>query len=652
MPGMDSTTSPPPIPERHRQHGRRQSVPTPASHPKANDANRVQVQPASPEVISSLITSLSIISSPTNELFEQSDGFSSLFSSPSASYFSSNGIDRHSHNQRPVKEGSFGIDYGAFKQPSLEDIQYDGPLDELAASPPVVRTAKPPSGFSPLTAPKSPAKDGGIKTFLRGSSRPSSNGSNSSKDHDEVSSIGSLSIEPGITPQAELRKRRSSDSWGKKQGRNSKGLMYMSSKERLRETGRKRASVAAVGGAKGLGIDRVPALQSDADTFLAERPISEETNFDQRDTSIPAATTTTVATSPNVGSTSPALSSKSQGGISSPRPIPTRDSSLRTSSTNKDSSLRNSSSTNKDSTLRSSSSTNKKRSSNRSSHQSGKQHENGDHVIKEVDEQDDLRRERNTEKRGLDCMDSSADATSKLHQPLRNPPILEPLKASTFASKQVAESAKVEQRLVTADDTEEGGAPSPAIAQRKPRTSSDHFEGSSGKNKKSGRNTPDVPYGKQPKRDSKLKRLSAPLSPTGSSKESHQRSASQPLSRKETISPEPTKPQMGPDDRPTSADSIDGAVESYLCSPRLSQKIRHPQTGRTISFSEVGDPEGYAVFCCVGMGLTRYITAFYDELALTLKLRLITPDRPGVGDSEAYTDGTATPLSWPGKCSP
>jgi hypothetical protein len=102
------------------------------------------------------------------------------------------------------------------------------------------------------------------------------------------------------------------------------------------------------------------------------------------------------------------------------------------------------------------------------------------------------------------------------------------------------------------------------------------------------------------------------------------------------------------DDRPTSADSIDDAVEAYLCSPRLSQKIRHPQTGRTISFSEVGDSEGFAVFCCVGMGLTRYITAFYDELALTLKLRLITPDRPGVGDSEPYNDGTATPLSWPG----
>lgn len=102
-------------------------------------------------------------------------------------------------------------------------------------------------------------------------------------------------------------------------------------------------------------------------------------------------------------------------------------------------------------------------------------------------------------------------------------------------------------------------------------------------------------------------------------------------------------------ERPPSADSIDDSVEAYLRSPRLSQKIRHPQTGRVISFSEVGDSEGSAVFCCVGMGLTRYITAFYDELAVTLKLRLITPDRPGVGDSEAYADGNATPLGWPGK---
>jgi hypothetical protein len=88
-------------------------------------------------------------------------------------------------------------------------------------------------------------------------------------------------------------------------------------------------------------------------------------------------------------------------------------------------------------------------------------------------------------------------------------------------------------------------------------------------------------------------------------------------------------------------------VEGYLNSPRLSQKIRHPQTGRVISFSEVGDPQGFAVFVCVGMGLTRYVMAFYDQLALTLKLRLITPDRPGIGGSQVDPNGT--PLSWPGK---
>ncbi|KAH3904445.1 hypothetical protein HBH56_233840 [Parastagonospora nodorum] len=99
------------------------------------------------------------------------------------------------------------------------------------------------------------------------------------------------------------------------------------------------------------------------------------------------------------------------------------------------------------------------------------------------------------------------------------------------------------------------------------------------------------------------------------------------------------------EERPASVDSIDLEVDSYLNSSRLSQKIRHPQTGRVISFSEVGDPSGFAVFVCVGMGLTRYVMAFYDQLAATLKLRLITPDRPGVGGSQV--DQTGTPLSWP-----
>ena len=113
--------------------------------------------------------------------------------------------------------------------------------------------------------------------------------------------------------------------------------------------------------------------------------------------------------------------------------------------------------------------------------------------------------------------------------------------------------------------------------------------------------------------------------------------------------PRPSFQSAAADDppRPSSADSIDDQVDSYLCSPRLSQKIRMPNSTRTISFSEVGDPTGFAVFVCVGMGLTRYVTGFYDELALTLGLRLITPDRPGVGDSTPIPEAERTVLNWP-----
>lgn len=103
--------------------------------------------------------------------------------------------------------------------------------------------------------------------------------------------------------------------------------------------------------------------------------------------------------------------------------------------------------------------------------------------------------------------------------------------------------------------------------------------------------------------------------------------------------------------RPASStvDSIDEAIGDYLDNPKLSQRIKDPISGRIIAFSEVGDPKGSVVFCCVGMGTTRFLTAFYDELATTLKLRLITPDRPGVGESEPYDNGVGTPLGWPGK---
>ncbi|OOG01189.1 hypothetical protein ASPCADRAFT_203060 [Aspergillus carbonarius ITEM 5010] len=101
------------------------------------------------------------------------------------------------------------------------------------------------------------------------------------------------------------------------------------------------------------------------------------------------------------------------------------------------------------------------------------------------------------------------------------------------------------------------------------------------------------------------------------------------------------------EERPSSADSIDIAVCDYILSPKLTQRVFHPTSGRAIAFSEVGDPKGYVVLCCLGMGLTRYLMAFYDELARSLRLRLITLDRPGVGESGPYVDESGTPLSWP-----
>ena len=610
MDTMDVNTTPPPIPSRARQHGRRKSLQGPSAH----SSNRVHVQPASPEVISSLITSLSIISSPANQLFD--NPAQPLSASPTSTNATLQTFGHlNGSNGSRSSGGSFGIDYGAYEQPSLRELIEEESLDELAASPPVIRTAKPPSGFSPLTAPRSP-QSSPLKTFLRGSSRPSSKGSTGSKDKDDASSIGNVSIEPGIVPGPELRRKTSSDSWGKKQARNQRGLMYMSSKERLREKEqeRKRASVGAVGGnTKGLGLDRIPLPQFEPDSFMAENAIGEEP-----EESSPTKRNANAATQ-DQESVSPALSTGSQGGIGSGRFIPTRDSSLRKPAT-----------------------TLKNRTSQKPNRQSEKEKGNdeADDTIQEIDEQhQDRKRERSKRDR------KPSEATSRMMEPLDNLE-MPTAKTTALASKRVSENAKIDQLRVV-QDTEEG-APSPTVTQRKARPSPDRGNRSSSQKRRSGKATPEPLETLQPKRaGSRLKRLSAPLSPRATDKDSHHRSSSNPLSR--VGSPEPARtPQIHVDDRPTSADSIDDAVEAYLCSPRLSQKIRHPQTGRTISFSEVGDSEGFAVFCCVGMGLTRYITAFYDELALTLKLRLITPDRPGVGDSEPYNDGTATPLSWPG----
>ncbi|KAH8894213.1 alpha/beta-hydrolase [Thozetella sp. PMI_491] len=542
------------------------------------------IPPASPEIISSLITSLAVISNPEFESFDRAGSRSpqnqSVPSSPTG--------------------GSFGVDYGAFNQPSLAKLREETALDELAASAPVIRTAKPPSGFSALTAPKSPSRNdsSGLKSLLsRGSnsavnvSRPSSRGSAVSV----AESIGNVSIERGVAASPgedkKLKRQKSLDSWGKKTGRSQRGLMYMSSKERLRDNeDKKRASIGAVGGSSTGLSSGSGSMTLRPDPFLAETTINEE----------PSADSAGHDASPNGHS---------------PR-VPLRDSSLRKTGTNA------------------------KRSSARSSRHARKESEN---PIKEADENPSEPRQRDSARRRHQTSKQDGQAEHKL-----SVSVPQRAKSASF-SKPAPDVYNLTTTtvMITNNDLDDG-APSPAVAQGRRRERDSSTEGLG--RRRPARQVSESGYhsgyhseggggmGDRIKRSgSKLKRLSGAHSPNPDRMSDHG------ASRRNSQTDQPHIAY----ERPQSADSIDDAVESYLCSPRLSQKIRHPQTGRVISFSEVGDPSGSAVFCCVGMGLTRYITAFYDELALTLKLRLITPDRPGVGDSESYADGTATPLGWP-----
>ena len=52
-----------------------------------------------------------------------------------------------------------------------------------------------------------------------------------------------------------------------------------------------------------------------------------------------------------------------------------------------------------------------------------------------------------------------------------------------------------------------------------------------------------------------------------------------------------------------------------------------------MSYSDLGDPEGKVVVFCGGMFGTRYTLALVDQLARDKNIRLISPDKPGIGGS-------------------
>jgi hypothetical protein len=97
-------------------------------------------------------------------------------------------------------------------------------------------------------------------------------------------------------------------------------------------------------------------------------------------------------------------------------------------------------------------------------------------------------------------------------------------------------------------------------------------------------------------------------------------------------------------------DENDIDVRTFLAAPRLTQRVRL-KSGRVVSFSEVGDRNGFPVFVFLGMGCVRYFIAFFDDLASSYGLRLICPDRPGVGLSDDVKADEQQVLKWPGMVS-
>ncbi|KAI9677022.1 MAG: hypothetical protein M1817_006861 [Caeruleum heppii] len=642
---MDGIAVPPDIPDRTSQplQSRRRSLPPPSSKKRGPSANRVRVQPASPEVISSLISSLSTISAPANDHFDNlTPAIGASRSTPSSPSAYHPNFDQRLLNVRKTRQQSdgFGVDYGAFDQPDSRGFLH--PDD--AATPPVVRTSKPISGRHSLVAGQipSPTSLGPLSHFLRGPDR------SLSVPQLDRESTGHLSPDQGTSPLPSPTRRSSASTEGRKSWRAHKPLYYMSSKERLRERAaeleQQPLSEVLVQGFQGLGLLGV----DDIDTPNTEPLMSDNAFRGDLEAIRPAhleKRSSSARSSPSLAARSPPLGShhSSPGGIGAGKFIPARDSSLRKSS---------------------------------KSPGRGRQHRHSG-LRDDKPEREDTKPEAKEEVKVESARDSSrlyddANGVEAVERKIsaiaerrrlnqypaaivtKHPPVKKESPPPSPLQPVLPPTSCLPQPFDGDNESpgEDEGAPAPAVVQRRTRDSSAQGGARKSVSPKPFRRKPPANTSldiQRPsmslnpsRRNSRLqKRPPEPPSP----KSAHRRRFSNALGRNSESTTRPTT--LLADDRPSSADSVDDAVEAYLRSPRLSQKVANPATGRIISFSEVGDAEGFAVFCCVGMGLTRFITAFYDELASSLKLRLITPDRPGVGESETHADGTGTPLGWP-----
>lgn len=512
----------------------------------------------------------------------------------------------NSHESRGSKENTtqtgWGVDYGAYRNPEIDDT-----TDSLfpdAAIPPVVRMGKQ-RNLTPLDTSQK-------KLSLKRSTGSLRSGS-----------VENLNI-PSAESQATSPRKSSFTSKSRLQRRASKESLQSMENREVREGQEKKMQgflgndlATAMSSSNGSKLRRLPSSRSLMEERIDEAIVEHESPEDRFPTD--ANPVTPGSLSPEEGT------SQSPGGIGSGRPIPSRQSSLRHS-------------------FSGSSPVKQKKAARHSRHSlSGSRDirvdsdlpEEDDGVVKRIRELQAAKQKRDEE---FQAVTGESSRRTRQRQADAGPTPSERATARPPArrSRTEVEDSRIEKQTVPRDRS----APAPTVATGKSgaqrsasamRATSGHIQTQGGRKSLDAKSF-DASRTKQSARSSSPRRASSVRD-----------------SRRASGTFSPTRTSFGDAGRPSTSDSIDEAVEAYLSAPRLSQKVKHPQSGRVIAFSEVGDPNGFAVFCCVGMGLTRYLTAFYDELARTLKLRLITPDRPGVGESEPCIDGSGTPLAWPGK---
>ena len=619
----------------HHNPLNRLSLPPPTAIPSRGSSNRVKVKAASPEVITSLISTLSAISSPIESQFDSLSVVNPTRTVPSSPTFDRKS-PRHDRDGTNIDSGGFGMDYGAYSQSGKP--QGDGRLHpDDAAIPPVVRTVprargdRPTSGLSIFTSPKRTSLS---LSHRAGSKEPSI----SELEHpDSARSIGRPSIEPAAqSPSASITSFASSH---KAEKRGQRSLDFKSSKGKMREIDREWKKLNAK------PTDSRTAAVHDLAVVSANSrsPSKKNTGKDQalkssrspkRGASLPIS----ISKTPSANATEEGF----EGG-NNVRVVPMRDSSLRHSLV--------------------STTTHRNR---RSVHSDivqvdGEPYQDVDGdvpsqpVEKAVDdlEDDDVSKRIRELKAQKEIRDRERD-TENTEPPADSSRILPSGRASLPATLHVN---KTQDEPSTSNKTQKKHIGKDGVVRRSSGTRSKRLLSANGYQRSvsaDGR-SPTHASGSSAKAhvfQSQYEAQKRSIGPSALDLQPQTETLDVPsmLSKRTSSNPSAHAVKAATyDGRPPTADSIDDEVQAYLTSSRLSQKINYPGSGRVISFSEVGDPSGYVVFCCVGMGLTRYLTAFYDDLALTLKLRLITIDRPGVGESEPYADGSDTPLGWPGK---